>query len=76
MLAQATTMEAFVTFNANHLCTFTPNFWFLWLGQNFTAPFFGWGSTASSLEPLQGAVYFLPLSSQKFLVPILSASEE
>ena len=39
------------------------------------APFYGWGSTASRLEPLQEAVYFLPLSSQKFLVLILSTSE-
>ena len=25
------------------------------------APFYGWGSTASRLEPLEEAVYFLPL---------------
>ena len=35
------------------------------------APFYGPGSTTSRLE----AVYFLPLSSQKFLVVILSTSE-
>ena len=38
------------------------------------APFYGWGSTASRLEPLL-AVYFLPLSSQEFLVLILPTSE-
>ena len=44
---------------------------------NFMAPFYGWGSTASRLVPLRGeAVYFLPLSSQIFLVLILSTSEE
>ena len=35
------------------------------------APFYGWASPASRLEPLRGAAYFLPLSSQKFLVLIL-----
>ena len=35
------------------------------------APFYVWVSTASRLEP----VYFFPLSSQKFLVLILSTSE-
>ena len=33
------------------------------------APFYGWGSTATRL------VYFLPFSSQKFLVLILSTTE-
>ena len=33
-------------------------------------PFYGWGSTASRLDPIQGAVYFLPLSSQIFLVEL------
>ena len=28
--------------------------------KNFMAPFYGWGSTVSRLEPLQEAVYFLP----------------
>ena len=36
-------------------------------------PFYGWGSNASRLEPLQGG--FLPLRSQRFLVLILSTSE-
>ena len=40
------------------------------------APFYGWGSTASRLEPhFEEAVYFLSLSFQKFLVPISSSSE-
>ena len=39
------------------------------------APFSGWDSTASRLEPLREAVYFLPLSSQKFLVLILLTLE-
>ena len=39
--------------------------------KNFTAPFHGWGSTASRLEPLRGG----SLSFQKFLVLILSTSE-
>ena len=38
-------------------------------------PFYGWGSTASRLEPLWEISFFLPLSSQKFLVPILSTLE-
>ena len=37
------------------------------------APFYGWGSTASRLEPLRGGN--LPLSSQILLVLILSPSE-
>ena len=33
------------------------------------APFYGWGSAASRIQNLyKEAVYFLPLSSQKFLV--------
>ena len=39
------------------------------------APFYVWGSTAPRLEPLRESVYFLPLSSPKFLVLILSTSE-
>ena len=44
--------------------------------KNFTIPFYGWSSTASSLQShYEEAVYFLQLSSQKFLVLILSTSE-
>ena len=39
------------------------------------APFYGYGSTASTLEPLQGGSLLLPLSSQKFLMLILSTLE-
>ena len=39
------------------------------------AAFYEWGSTASKLEPLRGSSYFLPLSSQKSLLLILSTSE-
>ena len=42
---------------------------------NFMARFYGWGSTASRLSHFEEAVYFLPLSSQKFLVLILLTSE-
>ena len=38
------------------------------------APVYGWGSTASGLEPLRGGSLFFT-SSQKFLVLILSTSE-
>ena len=38
------------------------------------ALFYGWGSTASRLEPLRGGS-FLPVSYQKFLVLTLSTSE-
>ena len=38
-------------------------------------PFYGWGSTPSRLEPFRGDSLLLPLSSQEFLVPILSNSE-
>ena len=44
--------------------------------KNFMAPFYGRVSTASMLQSNFGeAVYFLPLSSQKFLVLILLTSE-
>ena len=40
------------------------------------APFYGWGSSALRLQShYEEAVYFLPLSSQKFLVLIWSTSE-
>ena len=39
------------------------------------APFYGWGSTALGYSDFEEAVYFLPFSSQKFLVLILSTSE-
>ena len=39
--------------------------------KNFVVPFYGWGLAASGLLP----VYFLPLSSQIFLVLISSTSE-
>ena len=36
--------------------------------KNFMAPFYRWGSTASSLHShYEEAVYFLPISSPKFL---------
>ena len=38
------------------------------------APFYGWGSTASRLEPLQGSLLFTT-TSQKFLVLTLSTLE-
>ena len=39
--------------------------------KNFMVPFYGWGSTASRLQShIEEAVYFLPLSSLKFLVLI------
>ena len=38
---------------------------------NFVVPFYGWGSTASRLQSHdEEVVFFLPLSSQKFLVLI------
>ena len=43
--------------------------------KNFIAPFYGWGSTASRLEPLRGGSLLFTTSSQKFLVLILSTSE-
>ena len=40
------------------------------------AHFYGWGSTASRLyNHFEEAVYFLPFSSQKFLLLISSTSE-
>ena len=39
------------------------------------APFYGWGSTASRLEAIAKAVYFITISSEKFLILILSTSE-
>ena len=50
-------------------------FVFFFKKTSIMAPFYGWDSTASRLEPLVEAVYFLPLSSQKFLVLILSIWE-
>ena len=43
---------------------FTFFFWTNINLKNFMAPFYGWASTDSRLEPLEEAVYFLPLSSQ------------
>ena len=46
--------------------------------QSFTfmAPFYGWGSTSSRQQSrYEETVYFLPLSSQKFLVLISLTSE-
>ena len=40
------------------------------------APFYGYDSTTPMLEPLEEALYFLALSSQKFLVLILPTSAE
>ena len=37
---------------------------------SFMAPFYRWGSTASRLQSHDETVYFLPISSQKFLVLI------
>ena len=39
------------------------------LKQNFTEPFYGWGSTVSRLQSLyEETVYFLLLGPQDFLV--------
>ena len=38
-------------------------------------PFYGWGSTASRLEPFRGDSLLFATFSQEFLVPILSTSE-
>ena len=47
------------------------------LKRNFAAPFYGWGSTASRLQShYEEVVYFLPLSSQKYLVLIWLTLEE
>ena len=43
--------------------------------KNFMAPFYGWGSTASRLEPLWGGSLLFTISSQKSQVLILSTSE-
>ena len=44
--------------------------------EKFMAPFYGRGSTASRVQShYKETVYFLPLSSQKLLVLILSSSE-
>ena len=43
--------------------------------ENSMARFYGWGSTASRLEPLRVGSLLLPLSSHKFLVLILLTSE-
>ena len=51
--------------NTNHLQVL-----FVAIQKNM-GPFYGWGSTGLRLE----AVYFLPPSSQEFLVLILSTSE-
>ena len=38
---------------------------------NLTAPFYGWGSTASRVQNHnEETVYFLPLSPQEFMVLI------
>ena len=50
--------------------------WFKLFLKKLYGPFYGWGSTASRLQShFEQAVYFFPLSSQKFLVLILSTSE-
>ena len=43
--------------------------------KNFMASFYGWGSTASRPVPLRGGSLLFPLSSQIFLVLILSTPE-
>ena len=51
-------------------------FWISSSKKNLMAPFYGQGSTAQSLQNhYKVAVYFLLLSSKKFLVPIWSTSE-
>ena len=49
--------------------------WYYQKKNNFMAPFYRWGSTVSGLSHFEVAVYFLPLSSQKFLVLVLLTSE-
>ena len=39
------------------------------------APFYGWVQVPQGKSHFEEAVYFLPLSSQKFLMLILSTSE-
>ena len=44
--------------------------------KNFMDPFYGWGSNVSRLQNhYEETVYFLPISSQQFLVLISSTSE-
>ena len=43
--------------------------------KKFIAPFYGWGSTASRLEPLRGGSLLFTRNSQKFLVLTLLTSE-
>ena len=45
------------------------------IGQNFIAPFKGWGSTALKLEPLRGGRLLFTTKFQKFLVLILPTTE-
>ena len=42
---------------------------------NFMAPFYGWALTDQGKSHFEEALYFLPLTPQKFLVLILSSSE-
>ena len=47
-----------------------------YLKKNFMAPFYGWGvELPQGYSHFEEAIYFLPFSSQKFLVLILSISE-
>ena len=41
----------------------------------FMTPFYGWGSTTSRLQPLQGGSLLLPFISQKSLILMLSTLE-
>ena len=43
--------------------------------KNFMVHFYGWGSTASRLEPLRGGSLLFTTKSQKFLILTLSTSE-
>ena len=43
--------------------------------KNFMAPYYGWGSTATRLEPLRGGSLLFSTKFPKFLVLILSPSE-
>ena len=49
--------------------------WYYQKKNNFMAPFYRWGSTVSGVSHFEVAVYFLSLSSQKFLVLVLLTSE-
>ena len=42
---------------------------------NVMAPFYGWVTTATRLEPLRGGSLLFTISPQKFLVLTLSTSE-